>query len=434
MTTKTKYLIIGAGLTGLSAANHLSDNYLLVESSDFPGGTASTVKLEGFKLDNSVHVLYFRDNSIKNWIENILKVDLLMNKRISSVWINGKYVPFPLQYNLSYLPLIERIRCANSLIHSMVRWKTNKVRQNFEEYSQSTFGNYLTQVFVRPYNEQLFGVSLSELNTDWLGDYLPKSSRYKILLSAFRVNHFGYGRNSIFYYPREGGISTLAENLSDSLKLKPMYNRTLKKIILSNNTAVLNDDSEIQYDFLINTIPLADFLSKCDSLPFEILGAADCLKKRSTTLLHLLVKGKTKRKDHWIYIADSKIPFYRITFPGNINLANCPEGYFALTIEYGGEVLNRDLVMKESIATLKRIEILEKNNLIIEFYWRLIDCGYVIYDQHRKSVLEKIFPFLENNLIFSIGRYGGWEYSNMEDAILHGKNIAGKLSGLKKLH
>jgi len=316
----------------------------------------------------------------------------------------------------------------------MVRWKTNKVRQNFEEYSQSTFGNYLTQVFVRPYNEQLFGVSLSELNTDWLGDYLPKSSRYKILLSAIRVNHFGYGRNSIFFYPREGGISTLAENLSDSLKLKPMYNRTLKKIILNNNTAVLNDDSEIQYDFLINTIPLADFLSKCDSLPFEILEAAGCLKKRSTTLLHLLVKGKTKRKDHWIYIADSKIPFYRITFPGNINLANCPEGYFALTIEYGGEVLNRDLVMKESIATLERIEILEKNNLIIEFYWRLIDCGYVIYDQHRKSALEKILPFLEFKQIFSVGRYGAWEYSNMEDAILHGKNIAGKLSGLKKLH
>jgi len=51
LTTKTKYLIIGAGLTGLSAAYHLSDNYLLVESSDFPGGTASTVKLEGFNQE-----------------------------------------------------------------------------------------------------------------------------------------------------------------------------------------------------------------------------------------------------------------------------------------------------------------------------------------------------------------------------------------------
>ncbi len=252
-----------------------------------------------------------------NWIENILKVNLLRNERVCSTWINGKYIPFPVQYNLSFFPLTERIIVYNiSIIQSMIRCRKNKTLRNFEEYSLLTFGKYLTEAFIRPYNEKLFGVSLSELNTDWLGDYIPKSYRYKMLLSAVSFNHFGYGRNSSFYYPKEGGISTLAEKLSIKLRIKPNYNRSLEKIILSEKTAVLSDKSEIKFEILINTIPLKDFLLRLDSLPPEVLQAANCLKKNSTTILHIMVKGMTERKDHWIYIADHKIPFYRITIPG----------------------------------------------------------------------------------------------------------------------
>ena len=51
----------------------------------------------------------------------------------------------------------------------------------------------------------------------------------------------------------------------------------------------------------------------------------------------------------------------------------------------------------------------------------------MIYDQYREAALIRIFSFLKSNKIFSIGRYGAWEYSNMEDAILHGKNVASYL-------
>jgi len=73
---------------------------------------------------------------------------------------------------------------------------------------------------------------------------------------------------------------------------------------------------------------------------------------------------------------------------------------------------------------LKAMGILNQNNIDIEFCWRLINCSYVIYDENRKMALNKIFPFLQRNKIWSIGRYGAWEYSNMEDALLHGKRIA----------
>ena len=73
------------------------------------------------------------------------------------------------------------------------------------------------------------------------------------------------------------------------------------------------------------------------------------------------------------------------------------------------------------------MRILKENQSNIEFCWRLINCGYVIYDDSREGILRTIFPFLQNNRVWSIGRYGSWEYSNMESAILQGKMIADKL-------
>ena len=47
-------------------------------------------------------------------------------------------------------------------------------------------------------------------------------------------------------------------------------------------------------------------------------------------------------------------------------------------------------------------------------------CAYVIYDHKRTECLQ----VLDDNGIYSVERYRAWEYSSMEDAILHGKRTA----------
>lgn len=424
---RTKYLIIGAGLAGLSTAFHLNDDYIFIEASEAPGGTASTLQFKGFKLDNAVHIFYFKDHPILNWISDTLNVELLETTRKSSVWINNTYVKYPIQYHLSKLPWPHRINSMRSLLNSVSNKKRINSSDNFETYSLFGFGAQLTEIFVRPYNEKLFGVPMARLNTEWLGDYIPDYSRMKMLLSVLGIMSNNYGRNSKFYYPHEGGVSTVAQKLSSQLKTSPLYNCSLKKVIYERKKVLLSDGAEVKYEYLINTIPLDSFLKTFDSLPSEILASLKLLKRNSTTLLHILGKGKIKKEEHWIYVPDPTIPFYRITIPGNINPANCPAEHFALTLEFGGNVYENQSVLDKSIAILKSMGILNENNSDIEFCWRLIDCGYVIYDENRKMALKKIFPFLQRNQIWSIGRYGSWEYSNMEDAILHGKRIAKRL-------
>jgi protoporphyrinogen oxidase len=424
---ETKYLIIGAGLSGLSAAYHLKDDYILIEATDSPGGTAGTLNAKGFKLDNAVHVFYYKNSWIKNWIINELKVELLEKSRECFVWINNSYVRFPIQYHLSDLSFSSRLSALKSILYTLLKTKKIKVSKTFEEYAEYSFGKYLTNIFVKPYNEKLFGVPLNQMNIDWMGDFVPEYSKSLMLLSFAGNENRNYGRNEKFYYPSEGGISSIANGLSYQLKRTTIYNNSLISILPDVRRATFSDGTEVNYKYLINTIPLNNFISKIKSLPNEILHSTTLLKCNSTTILHILGKGEINCKAHWIYTPDTNIPFYRITIPGNLNPKNCPENHFALTLEFGGDVYQNQIVFDKSIKALKNMGLLKVSNSNFEFHWRLLNCSYVIYDSNRQAALENIFKFLRGNNIWSIGRYGSWEYSNMEDAIIYGKNVAEEL-------
>jgi len=54
----------------------------------------------------------------------------------------------------------------------------------------------------------------------------------------------------------------------------------------------------------------------------------------------------------------------------------------------------------------------------------LIEHGYAIYDHHRKEHLPELIDYLNHYGIEPVGRYGRWEYSTMEAAILEGREVA----------
>ena len=60
---------------------------------------------------------------------------------------------------------------------------------------------------------------------------------------------------------------------------------------------------------------------------------------------------------------------------------------------------------------------------------RRIANAYVIYDFHYHESHAEIHEWLRSRGVFSIGRYGDWNYSSMEDALIDGRRTAGQLRG-----
>jgi protoporphyrinogen oxidase len=58
-----------------------------------------------------------------------------------------------------------------------------------------------------------------------------------------------------------------------------------------------------------------------------------------------------------------------------------------------------------------------------------IKYAYVLFDRHRAAAVPAILAELERRGIYSIGRYGRWEHTSMEDAMAQGKAVAERLTG-----
>ena len=81
------------------------------------------------------------------------------------------------------------------------------------------------------------------------------------------------------------------------------------------------------------------------------------------------------------------------------------------------------------LAGLRSCGILRSADRLLTRLWLPIECAYVVYDFERTPAVNAILPALRKRGVESIGRYGAWKYSFMEETILDGKECAERLLG-----
>ncbi len=65
---------------------------------------------------------------------------------------------------------------------------------------------------------------------------------------------------------------------------------------------------------------------------------------------------------------------------------------------------------------------------------RLMDPAYVIYDHSHRRNVSTIHRFLRRNGVIPAGRFGEWEYLNMDHALLSGRLAADEALGKRAAH
>ena len=79
---------------------------------------------------------------------------------------------------------------------------------------------------------------------------------------------------------------------------------------------------------------------------------------------------------------------------------------------------------KRVIADLKRARVLSEADEILFMELCDIPHAYVIFDPNYEPCRNQILDYLAANGAASGGRWGGWNYGGMEDALLDGKAAA----------
>ncbi len=421
-------VIIGAGLAGLSTASFLGRvPHKIFEREETVGGLCRSHQVDGFTFDQTGHVLHCKSAGIRRFVEKLLGDTLVSHSRHSAIYSKNVLTPYPFQVHLHGLPREVVRDCLMGYVSALVnREQSSDARSlSFKEWILNNFGDGIAKHFMVPFNEKLWNVPLEELTTEWTG-LVPRPALQDVINGAFGLGDQEFGYNTRFLYPRSGGIQALPFAL-----LKRVGTVECQKEVIEINTksrlVQFNDGSTEHYEALVSTMPLPELLGRCVDLPKRLREASQKLRWTSVYAVNLAVMRKNISTQHWIYFPEKTVPFYRIGFPMNLSPAMGKAGMSSIAAEIShrpGEHIPHAQLIKQTRAGLVRSGICRPDDTFVVSEVGDIPYAYVIFDRERGRIVPKILDELERRGIYSIGRYGRWEHTSMENAIQQGKDTA----------
>lgn len=174
-----RYAIIGAGISGLSVANMLSQSneVVIFEKDKRPGGMIKCDRIDGCLFHRTGgHVFNTKRKDVFDWFWSHFDKDKDFTKatRNSSVAMpSGEFIPYPIENHIYKLPksIGEQIIDDLIAISNVQNWST----ENFEQFLKERFGDTLYNLYFKPYNYKIWRRNLSDVPLSWLEGKLPNA-------------------------------------------------------------------------------------------------------------------------------------------------------------------------------------------------------------------------------------------------------------------
>jgi protoporphyrinogen oxidase len=177
---------------------------------------------------------------------------------------------------------------------------------------------------------------------------------------------------------------------------------------------------------MISTIPLPTLIGLIENIPALVEKAASGLRATKLVLVNLALKRITDHGYHWMYFAEPKYPFFRVSFLHNYSDSMCPSGCGSMQAEcafpYNANVDIME-VAEHAKSQLSEAGYLDTRDLLF-VKTRVVSPAYVICDHKRRENLRLILCYLHDHNVHCAGRFGAWEYINMDQCILAGRDAA----------
>lgn len=415
-----KYLIIGAGITGLTVASYLKDNYAIIEKEGEPGGYCRTVYDGEYVWDYAGHFFHFKSEEFRQkFVSNLKRDDFVKQEKKTYIYYKDKLIDYPFQMNIHELDKEEFIDC----LYDLFNRNDSGEYTDFLDMLYGKFGISITEKFLKPYNEKLYACDLASLDKDAMGRFFPYADPQAIINNMKDSADHSY--NNTFLYPKRGAEVIIDEILKDIDESGLRLNSSVDKINLIDKKVNLNDGELISYDYLINTIPFNKFIKLVGIPEFDKLSEE--LSYNKVLVFNLGFNKKSRfDKQHWLYFPDKEINFYRAGFYDNILETDKLSMYIEIGYDKNADI-DSDEIEKQlelTLANLKKTGIIDDSFDLAAHADIVMDPAYVHIDNVHENKIVEIKKELRDTDVFSIGRYGGWTYCSMEDCMIEAKKTA----------
>jgi protoporphyrinogen oxidase len=419
--------ILGGGVAGLSLSYFLGSDTEILEKDDQCGGLCRSFEKDGFTYDIGGHIMFSKDQEILDFEVNLLKGKLNQLFRRNSVWFKGRFVKYPFENGLAALDKEDIYDCLYNFIENPQR-----PQNNFEDWIYNTFGKGLAENYLIPYNAKIWKTPPKEMGTAWV-ERIPKPPAQDIIKSALGIETEGYTHQLHFYYPKTGGFQALPRAFEEHVKDRIIKRFPISKIRrTSKGWAVASNGQEREYEKIINTMPIFDFMRALKDVPAGVQRAVDDLKYNSLIVV-LVGIGKPRNVNHQaVYFAQPDLLFHRLILFDYFGLNYVPDGCSSMVAEITAKEGDSTWSMTDKEVAAKVVDGLVQEGFISKKDVVTTDVlrtkyAYVIYDPNREKNLDIIYEYCKQEGIELCGRFSEFVYLNSDAVIRSAKTVAERI-------
>ena len=400
-----KIAVIGAGVTGLTIGRLLKERYdvTVLEKNKEVGGIARTKNVKGTTYHKvGGHCFNSKNKEVMEFVFNqvLPKSEWHYVEREAKIFFHNNLISYPIEFSIKEIFDFDE-QLAFNITRDFLSSKEKEVG-NLEEWFVQKFGSTLAKEYFIPYNKKIWGMEPKDMDYTWVKDKLPVPNKNDFFKSLIGDNKDSMP-HSTFYYPNSNSQNTFVEALGGNVRV--VNNYEVLSIKKTREGWLLNDEDE--YSLVINTMPLNLIPNLIDGTPNNILDHARKLKYNKVT--NMLWKTKPV-SGTWSYDPSPDTIFHRHIHIGNFFV---PCELTTIT-ECIGEYTYEEMV-KEGRKFDYLLEPLDYN---------VSKHAYVLYDENHKESSSILKQYMKKIGIPTIGRFGEWEYYNMDICIERAISLA----------
>ncbi len=428
-------VIIGAGPCGLACARELErvghPDWLILERSEHAGGLASSVcDPAGFTWDLGGHVVFSHFGEFDALLEEVMDGDIWSHDRSSYVRFQDRWVPYPFQNNLRYLPQPVLEECLEGLANA----PGGGPDMHFASWMRAVFGAGITRHFMDPYNFKVWATHPARMSADWIAERVSVIDYERVLTNVREGrDDIAWGPNNRFVFPAVGGTGEIYRRLARRLNDRIRFGAEVVGVDPDRQTIHLADGGELHYDSVVSTMPLDKLVGALREAPYSLEQAAMLLRHNGVYMVGVGYETPLADDKSWMYFPQTDVPFYRATNFAKYAATNVPDADTLRYCSYMTETAfsderpePRDGLEQRVEAGLRNAGVISGTPPVASIHVEEIPYAYPVPTRERDAALGEIQPWLMQRGILSRGRFGAWRYEigNMDHAVKMGIDAA----------
>lgn len=425
------YLVLGAGIAGLSAVYHLGlvgKKTVVFEKHDRWGGLCDNFEVDGFRFDHAIHLSFTCDEYVKKLFRESCEYHTHV-PIIGNIYRNH-WIKHPAQNNLYPLKIEEKVA---AIVDFAQNNNPADNIQNYEMWLRAQYGNYFAEHFPMPYTKKYWTVEAKALGTSWIGERMYRPSLQEVLTGAMSEETPNTYYADEMRYPQKGGYKSFLSVMADKCDI-----RLNKKAISidSRTKKVMFEDGKIEhYETLISSIPLPELIKLIKDVPKHVIEASQMLTATSVALVSVGLKSANTPPHLWFYIYNADFLPARCYSPSLKSKDNVPDECTSLQFEvhYSKDKplkLEGDSLIEHVIEKGSALGLFEKNDIAVTDY-RKLPYGNVLFKHGMEEKRSIVHEYLDSINIKYCGRFGEWDYLWSDQSLMSGKRVADKIINQK---